>query len=409
MSDNLRINGARLCGLLEQLALIGRIAGDGVCRLALSDEDRQARDLVVGWMRDFGLSVTVDAIGNVIGLRRGLEDGPPVMTGSHIDTVRTGGRYDGALGVIAGLEVIATLNDAGIRTRRSVAVVFFTNEEGSRFQPDMFGSLVYTGALSLEEALAAQGIDGATVGDELRRIGYAGREPVGQPRAHAYVELHVEQGPVLDAAGLRIGVVEGVQGISWNEFTVTGQSNHAGTTPMRMRKDAGYVASEIAVFARKLAKEIGGDQVATVGALTLAPNLINVVPDRAVMTVDLRNTEEARLQQAERRLFAFADEVAGTEGVGLTRRNLARLAPTAFDPRLVNCVEAIAINLGLSTKRMPSGAGHDAQIMAAICPACMIFVPSVGGISHNVEEYTAPADLIAGADVLLRIVLELAA
>jgi len=213
---------------------------------------------------------------------------------------------------------------------------------------------------------------------------------------------------VLEAEGFRIGAVEGVQGISWTEFTLTGQSNHAGTTPMRMRKDAGYVAAEIAVFARKIAKDIGGYQVATVGALTVAPNLVNVVPNHVVMTVDLRNTDEATLQDAEKRLFSYADEIAANEGVGLARRTLARFEPVAFAPQLVGRVEAIAKNFGLPVKRLPSGAGHDAQIMAAVCPACMIFVPSVGGISHNVEEYTAPADLAAGADVLLRLLLELA-
>ena len=409
MQDNLRIDGDRLSRRLSELAQVGRIAGDGVCRLALTDEDRAGRDLVVRWMRELGLAVKIDAVGNVVGIRAGLEDGPPVMTGSHIDTVRTGGRYDGNLGVLAGLEVIATLNDAEIATRRPLAVAFFTNEEGSRFQPDMFGSLVYTGALPLAEALATKSIDGPTAGEELARIGYAGPEPVGKPSAHAYVELHVEQGPVLEAEGFRIGAVEGVQGISWSEFTLTGQSNHAGTTPMRMRKDAGYVAAEIAVRARKVAQELGGYQVATVGALTLSPNLVNVVPNHVVMTVDLRNTDEERLKEAERRVFDFAQQTADAEGVGLARRTLARFAPVAFAPQLVGRVEAIAKEFGLPVKRLPSGAGHDAQIMAAVCPACMIFVPSVGGISHNVEEYTAPADLAAGADVLLRLLCELAA
>jgi N-carbamoyl-L-amino-acid hydrolase len=408
MRNNLRINGERLCWRLDRLAQIGRIPGDGVCRLALSDEDREGRDLVIDWMRELGLSVRIDAIGNVVGTRPGLADGPPVMTGSHIDSVRTGGRYDGVLGVLAGLEVIATLNEAEFHTQRPIAVAFFTNEEGSRFQPDMFGSLVYSGALPLDEALATKGIDGTTLGEELDRIGYAGPEPVGRPHAHAYVELHVEQGPILDSESLRIGAVEGVQGISWTEFTLSGQSNHAGTTPMRMRRDAGYIAAEIAVFARKLANEIGGNQVATVGSMTLSPNLINVVANQAVMTVDLRNTHDEQLREAERRLFAFADESAAAENVGIARRTLARFAPVAFAPKLVERVEAIAKELGFPVRRLPSGAGHDAQIMAAVCPACMIFVPSVGGISHNVEEYTAPADLVAGADVLLRLMVELA-
>ncbi len=408
MRQNLGVDGARLSSRLDQLAQAGALPGGGVCRLALTEADKAGRDLVARWMRELGLAVSIDAVGNVVAIRGGVEDGAPVMMGSHIDTVRTGGRYDGALGVLAGLEVIASLNDAGIVTRRPLAVAFFTNEEGSRFQPDMFGSLVYTGALPLESALATVGIDGAVAGAELSRIGYAGSAPVGQPRVHAYVELHIEQGPVLEAEGFRIGAVEGVQGISWSEFTLVGQSNHAGTTPMRMRHDAGYVAAAIAVFARRLAQDIGGDQVATVGALTLSPNLVNVVADQAVMTVDLRNTDNDALKEAERRLFAFAAETGAAEGVMVGRRSLARFDPVAFAPQLVARVEAIAQEFGLPVKRLPSGAGHDAQMLAAVCPACMIFVPSVSGVSHNIEEYTKPDDLAAGADVLLRLVTELA-
>jgi len=409
MRDDLRIDGARLSRRLAELAQHGALPGGGVCRLALTDEDKAGRDQVVRWMRELGLRVTIDGIGNAVGVRAGREEGPPVMMGSHIDTVRTGGPYDGNLGVMAGLEVIATLNDAGLDTRRPLAVAFFTNEEGSRFQPDMMGSLVYAGVLPLPRALATVGIDGTTVGENLARIGYAGDGPIAGPgKVHAYVELHVEQGPVLEAERFTIGAVEGVQGISWTELTLTGQSNHAGTTPMRLRHDAGYVAAEIATFARRLARELGGDQVATVGALTLSPNLVNVVANRVVMTVDLRNTDEARLQEAERRLFAFVEETAAAEGVGVARRSLARFEPVGFAPQLVARVEAIAKELRLPVRRLPSGAGHDAQILAAICPACMIFVPSARGISHNVEEYTHPTDLAAGGNVLLRLVLELA-
>jgi len=410
VKDDLRIDGERLNGRIAALGQVGAIPGGGVARLALTDADRQGRDLVAGWMRELGLAVTVDGIGNVVGVRKGREDGPPVMMGSHIDTVRTGGRYDGNLGVLAGLEVIATLEDAKIVTRRPLAVAFFTNEEGSRFQPDMMGSLVYAGGLPLEKALATVGIDGTTVGADLARIGYAGTAPVGaKAGVHAYVELHVEQGPVLEAEGFTIGAVEGVQGISWTEVTLTGQSNHAGTTPMRLRHDAGLVAAEIATFARRLAKEMGGHQVATVGALTMFPNLVNVVANRVVMTVDLRNTDEALLKDAERRVFAYADEVAAAEGVGISRRSLARFEPVAFAPELVSRVEAIARELGHEVRRLPSGAGHDAQILASICPSCMIFVPSVRGVSHNVEEFTSPQDIQAGGDVLLRLVCELAA
>ena len=408
MRQNLRINGARLLSRLERLAQEGARPDGGVCRLALSDADKAGRDLVVQWMRELGLAVTIDAIGNVVGVRRGQEDGAPVMMGSHIDTVATGGRYDGALGVLGGLEVIETLNDAGVVTKRPLAVAFFTNEEGARFQPDMFGSLVFTGAMPLEQALRSVSIDGKRAGEELERIGYRGDASVGKPNVHAYVELHVEKGPTLEAEGLTIGAVEGVQGISWTEFTLTGQSNHAGTTPMRMRHDAGYVAASIAVYARQLAKGLSGDQVSTVGALTLTPNLVNVVAERAMMTVDLRNTDNERLKEAERRLQAFAQQTAAGEGVRLETRTLARFDPVAFAPHLVARVEAIATEFDLPVKRLPSGAGHDAQMLAAICPACMIFTPSAGGISHNIAEYTKPEDLAAGADVLLRLVTELA-
>ena len=408
MRQNLRINGARLLSRLQRLAEEGARPDGGVCRLALSDADKAGRDLVVQWMRELGLTVTIDAIGNVVGLRRGEEDGAPVMIGSHIDTVATGGHYDGALGVLGGLEVIETLNDAGVITKRPLAVAFFTNEEGARFQPDMFGSLVFTGAMPLEAALASVSIDGKKAGEELERIGYAGEAPVGKPNVHAYVELHVEQGPTLEAEGLTIGAVEGVQGISWTEFTLTGQANHAGTTPMSMRRDAGFVAAAIAVQARRLAKELGGHQVATVGALTLTPNLVNVVAERALMTVDLRNIDNERLKEAERRLQAFAEQTAAGEGVALETRTLARFDPVAFATHLVARVEAIAREFELPVKRLPSGAGHDAQMLAAVCPACMIFTPSAGGISHNIAEYTKPEDLAAGADVLLRLATELA-
>ena len=250
----LKIDGNRLMGALDALAAVGAIDGGGCARLALSDEDKAGRDLVVGWMKELGLDVRVDAIGNVIGLRAGREAGPPVMTGSHIDTVRTGGRYDGNYGVLAGLEVVRALNEANIVTRRPLAVAFFTNEEGARFQPDMMGSLVYAGGLGLNEAYAATDRDGRSVGDELRRIGYLGAVKPGALRPHAFVELHIEQGPILDEEKVQVGVVESVQGISWTEYTVTGVSNHAGTTPMRLRRDAGYLAASTNVFVRALAR-----------------------------------------------------------------------------------------------------------------------------------------------------------
>ncbi len=404
----LQLDDARLLDSLARLAEIGAIDGGGCARLALTDEDKAGRDLVMGWMKALGLEIRVDAIGNVVGLRAGREDLAPVMTGSHIDTVRTGGRYDGNYGVLAGLEAVRALNDAGIVTRRPIAVAFFTNEEGARFQPDMMGSLVYAGGMGLNEAYAATDADGVSVGDELRRIGYLGPASPGGLKPHAFVELHIEQGPILDEEKIQIGVVESVQGISWTEYTVTGVSNHAGTTPMRLRRDAGYLAASVNVFARRLAREMAGDQVATVGSVVLRPNLINVVPNRAVFTVDLRNTDEARLQEAEARLAAHVAEVAREERVDVDAKVLARFEPVAFDARLVDRVEHHAQALGLSTRRMPSGAGHDAQMMQRICATAMIFVPSVAGLSHNVGEHTDPADLAAGAQVLLNLLLELA-
>ncbi len=405
---DLRLDHARLLDRIARLAEVGAIEGGGVCRLALSDADKAGRDLVTGWMRALGLQVTVDAIGNLVGLRPGRRDGPPVMTGSHIDTVRTGGRYDGNLGVLAGLEVVETLNAAGIETERPLAVAVFTNEEGARFAPDMMGSLVYVGGLDLEAALQTEGIDGSRVGAELARIGYAGSAPVGRPQVHAFVELHVEQGPVLEQEGITLGAVESVQGISWTEFRVTGVSNHAGTTPMRLRHDAGYLAGATIAFVRELTRALGGDQVGTVGAVEVGPNLVNVIPNHARFTVDLRNTDEARLQEAERRLQAFVAETAAAEGLEVDHRRLARFEPVPFDPDLVAQIEALAGTLGHSVRRMPSGAGHDAQMLARICPAAMIFVPSVGGISHNVREFTESADIAAGADLLLHSLLALA-
>ena len=405
---DLQINCDRLLHRLDQLAQIGAIAGGGVCRLALTDEDKAGRDLVVNWMQELGLTITIDQLGNVVGTRAGLVAGAPVMTGSHIDTVATGGRYDGNLGVLAGLEIIATLNEHHIQTQHPLAVAFFTNEEGARFHPDMMGSWAFSGGLSSDAALAEVGIDGTTVAAELTRIGYAGMVPCGSQPVKAFVEFHVEQGPVLEQAGVQIGAVTGVQGMSWQELTVTGVSNHAGTTPMSLRHDAGYGASAIAVAARELALSMGGNQVATVGAMQLKPGLVNVIAKEARMTVDLRNTDAALLRQAEAQLAEQIEAIAQKAGLNVTSRSLARFEPVTFDPVMVEQVVQTAQVLGYSAKRLPSGAGHDAGMIAAIAPTAMIFVPSVNGLSHNVKEYTAPEDLANGSNVLLQVLLQLA-
>lgn len=403
----LRIDGARLLQRLKDLSQFGALEGGGTNRLALSDADRAGRDWTVGQMQALGMTVQVDAIGNVVATYAGTQDWLPVMTGSHIDTVRTGGLYDGNYGVMAGLEVVATLRDAGLRTCRPIQVAFFTNEEGARFQPDMLGSLVMVGGMPLAQALAVQAVDnGATLGDELARIGYVGEMAADTPQVDSFVELHIEQGPVLEQQGLTIGVVEGVQGICWMEFRFDGSCNHAGTTPMALRHDAGICAMRVAVFIADLAQRYGDRQLGTVGAVQLKPNLINVIAAQAVMSVDLRNTDGGKLQQAQGEVLAFARKVAAENGVNFSHRQLADFAPVAFDAALLSSVEQHAKALGLSTLRMPSGAGHDAQMLARICPTAMVFVPSAGGLSHNVREHTEALQLEQGANVLLQVLLE---
>jgi N-carbamoyl-L-amino-acid hydrolase len=389
------------------LAQIGSIDGGGCARLALTDEDKAGRDLVIAWMQELGLSITIDVIGNVVGVWD-VGSGRPVMTGSHIDTVRTGGKYDGNLGVLAGLEIIQTLQENAITPRRPLAVGIFTNEEGARFAPDMLGSLVYVGGMPIEEALEIVSIDGVTVASELERIGYNGATPCPAIAPHSFVELHIEQGPVLEQEDIRIGAVTGVQGISWQEVTIEGQSNHAGTTPMSMRKDPALVAAEITVFLRNIAIRMGGNQVCTVGKIDLHPNLINVVPAKAILTLDVRNTDEQLLLQAEAEIAEFLATVAEQEHVSITTRPLARFEPVQFAESVINMVDDIAVEHGHTVRQMPSGAGHDAQMLARVCPTGMIFVQSRDGISHNAAEYTSPEDIEAGSNILLHTMLQMA-
>ena len=411
----LRIDTDRLVVRLNELGEIGAVHGPngehGCARLALTDADREGRDLVVAWMHDLGLSVSIDSIGNVVATMAGTDEhAAPVMIGSHIDTVRTGGRFDGNLGVLGGLEVIETLQQHGIETQRPIQVALFTNEEGARFAPDMLGSLVYVGGLALEQALDARAADDhARLGDELVRIGYAGVTPCPTASSpSSFVELHIEQGPVLEDAGVTIGVVTGVQGISWTELVITGCSAHAGTTPMRLRRDPLFAAASIATEARRLAGEMGGTQVATVGRFEVFPNLVNVIPQSVTFTVDVRNTDDSLLRQAEAHLLQYAEQICAQESCSLQTRTLARFEPVAFDESMIERVERVAATQGNTTLRMPSGAGHDAQMLARVCPSSMIFVPSVNGLSHNIAEFTESTDIAAGANVLLHVVLELA-
>ncbi|WP_322418643.1 Zn-dependent hydrolase [Mesorhizobium huakuii] len=403
------VDAQRLLGRIRELGAVGRDGEGRLTRLAASDTDRQGRDLFVGWLRQAGLDVAIDRIGNIFGIWQsaGNAGEAPLLIGSHIDTVIDAGIYDGCYGVLAGLEVIETLKASGLRPSRPLAVAAFTNEEGVRFSPDMMGSLVLAGGVDVEAALAAVGTDGSTLGQELARIGYAGDREPGFLKPHLYVELHIEQGPVLEREGIPIGAVETLQGISWQRITLDGVANHAGTTPMSMRCDAGYAAARVVTFLHDLAGASNAPTVATVGTMRFEPNAINVIPSRAVFTVDLRDPDEQRLQAKEAALAAFLERLAA-EGITVSVERLARFEPVIFDGQVVELIEAAARKRGLASRRMTSGAGHDAQMIARIAPAAMIFVPSAGGISHSPREHTEDAELVAGANILLDVVAELA-
>jgi len=402
----LKVDGARLEKALREMGEVGVTPSGGVNRLALSDADREARGLLVSWFRELNLEIKVDPIGNIFAIRWGHEDSEPVVMGSHIDTVRDAGIYDGALGVLGALEVLRTLDDADVETVKPVAVAVFTNEEGARFQPDMMGSMVFTGKLGVEEAYASRDDDGVTVGQELVRIGYRGEDSLTPSR---YLELHVEQGPVLHSTGQKIGVVEGVQGIAWWHGCYEGQANHAGTTPIELRRDALLGASELNVRLRALAEELGRGSVATMGRLRPVPDVINVVPGEAEFTVDFRQYDMELFTEGKRRVESLVREAADRHGLSWSLRQSADAQPVRFDGAMVDLVESKAMSLGLSCTRMPSGAGHDAQFMSYVCPTAMVFVPSIGGRSHCREERTDPRDCENGARVLLGCVLDLSA
>jgi N-carbamoyl-L-amino-acid hydrolase len=409
MTDH-SIDAPRLTGRLRELGTVGRNADGKLVRLAASQADRLGRDWLRSWLADAGLDVVVDRIGNVFGVWTppGTLGEKPILLGSHIDTVIDAGIYDGCYGVLAGLEVIQSLKEGGFAPSRPLAVAAFTNEEGVRYAPDMLGSLAFVGGLDLDAALATVGTDGSVLGEELDRIGYAGYAEPGFIAPHAYLELHIEQGPVLDRESVPIGAVQGVQGISWQKVMIEGDANHAGTTPMSMRRDAGHAAARVITFVRGRAVASNTPTVATVGCMSFEPNAINVIPSRATFTVDLRDPDEDRLREEEAALSAFLDRLAGEEDVKVTVERLARFMPVPFDQRIVAMVEEAARDRGLASRRITSGAGHDAQMIARIAPAAMIFVPCTGGISHSPKEFTADADLIAGANVLLDVVRRLA-
>ena len=402
----LKVSEAHLLGSIEALAAVGAIEGGGNARLALTDEDKTGRDLVVGWMRELGLDIRIDAIGNVIGVRAGRENGAAIMTGSHIDTVRTGGRYDGNYGVLAGLEVVRALNEARIVTRRPIAVAFFTNEEGARFQPDMMGSLVYAGGLGLNEAYAAADKDGMSVGDELRRIGYLGSTAPGALRPQAFLELHIEQGPILEAESKDIGIVTGVQAMRWYEVTITGQDAHTGATPMPLRKNALLGAARIVELVNSIGLKNAPLAVATVGMLNPYPNSRNVIPGEVFMTVDFRHPEDDTLSSMDAALQAGVKEIAEKIGLTYEMNQVFYYKPVAFDKDCVEAVRRAAKHFGYTHRDIVSGAGHDACYIARVAPTSMIFTPCVDGISHNEAEDISQDWAAMGTNVLMHAVLE---
>jgi beta-ureidopropionase / N-carbamoyl-L-amino-acid hydrolase len=402
-----RIDPERLWRSLMDLAKIGATPKGGVKRLALTEVDRQGRDQFVRWAREAGLAVRWDAVGNIFARREGAEPLPPVMMGSHLDSQPSGGRFDGAYGVMAGLEVLRTLNDRKIRTRAPVEVASWTNEEGSRFAPGMAGSGVFTGVHKIQEITVQKDLDGISFGEALERIGYAGAggpHPVG-----AYFEAHIEQGPVLEDTRTTVGVVQGALGQRWFDVAVTGQDAHAGPTPMALRKDALIGASRLVLEVNRIAREYPDYARATVGFMQVKPNSRNVVPGEVHLTVDMRNASDKTLSLMKQDLEKSASAIAAECRVAIEPREIVHFPPCEFAPALVDSVRRAAGALGLSHRDIVSGAGHDAVYLARVAPTAMIFVPCEGGISHNEVENARPEDLAAGCDVLLQVVLERAA
>ena len=403
----LRINGERLWASLMELAKIGATQKGGVCRLTLTDLDKQGRDLVLGWARDAGMEITIDKIGNGFMRRPGRNNSlPPIVTGSHIDTQPTGGKFDGNYGVLAGLEVVRTLNDHGIETEAPIEVAFWTNEEGSRFVPVMMGSGVFAKAFTLEHAYAATDTEGKSVKGELERIGYIGTQEPGEHPIGAYFETHIEQGPVLEDNDVTIGVVSGVLGIRWFDCTVTGMEAHAGPTPMALRKDAMQVSARIMQEVVAAALHHTPHGRGTVGMVQVFPNSRNVIPGRVKFSIDLRNATDALVDQMADEVKAFAAKAAQESGLDVKIELVSSYPAQIFHSDCVDAVGRAAKQLGYSNMPAVSGAGHDAVYMAKLAPSGMIFIPCKDGISHNEIEDAKPEHITAGCNVLLHAMLE---
>jgi beta-ureidopropionase / N-carbamoyl-L-amino-acid hydrolase len=404
---SLRVNGKRLRRALEAMAKIGSTPGGGVSRLALSDEDKEARNLFLRWLREIELDVSIDEMGNIFGRRHGRrEDLPPVMSGSHIDSQPNGGRFDGILGVMGILEVLRTLHENGTETERSLVIVNWTNEEGSRFSPAMVGSGVWTGILDRQWAYSRADLKGFKLGDELGRIGFKGSTPCRKWPVHAYFELHIEQGPILEKEGRIIGSPEGIVGIRWADAYVQGKANQVGPTPMEGRNDALCAAAEMILKVNELPAKMGGNLVATVGEIQNSPNSRNIIPDKVRFTLDLRSWNDDLVHRAWEELKVDFAKVSRRWGCAVRLEDIWRVDHASFSPDLVQMVRDASRLLGFDPYPMFSGAGHDASYMNQIAPTTMIFVPSIGGRSHAEVENTSWEDCEAGANILLQCILK---
>src|SRR5436305_2102771 len=408
-ASNLQIDSGRLWDTIHETAKFGATAKGGVRRLTLGPEDKQVRDWFRSACEAAGLEVHIDALGSMFGLRKGRDmSKPPVGLGSHLDTQPTGGKYDGVLGTLAALEVVRTLNDAGIETELPICIVNWTNEEGSRFAPATMASAAYAGEYTTDDILGRKDIAGISVGEALDGIGYRGEEAVGARKLSSFVELHIEQGPLLEAENKTIGVVDRGQGIIWYDGHITGFESHAGTTPMPLRRDALAALSEIVLAVERIAKAHGPNAVGTVGEAVIAAPSRNVIPGEIAFTMDIRSPDSGTLAAIDRDLRDAAAEIAIRRKVDISIDAIWRKPPTVSDARLVDAVETAAKTLGYSHRRITSGAGHDACNLANVVPAAMIFVPCKDGVSHNELEDATQADCTAGANALMHTVLALA-
>jgi len=407
LGDNLKINSARLWDAINETAKFGGTAKGGVRRLTLGPEDKQVRDWFRKACEDAGLEVKVDALGSMFALRKGRDmSKAPIGIGSHLDTQPTGGKFDGILGVLGALEMVRTLNDAGIETETPICIANWTNEEGSRFAPAMMASAAYVGDFTTDDILSRKDIAGVTVGEALDSIGYRGDVAVGTQKFSGFVELHIEQGPILEAEGKTIGVVEAGQGVLWFDGKITGFESHAGSTPMPLRKDALGTLSEIVLATERVVTEIGA--LGTIGEAVIANPSRNVIPGEIAFTMDLRSADEGKLEAIEKGVREAITAIAAKRKVEVAFDKVWHKPPTHFNKEFVSAVESAAESLGYSHRRITSGAGHDACNLNNIVPTAMVFIPSKDGISHNELESSTQDDCAAGANVLMHTVLALA-